>query len=66
MSNREYLLATVLCAAPGQLSLVAIGAFVSDPTRLNGVVVVTSWIVVLILTVVVFRRLRAARRTRTG
>lgn len=66
VSNREYLLATVLCAAPGQLSLVAIGAFVSDPTRLNGVVVVTSWIVVLILTVVVFRRLRAARRTRTG
>lgn len=62
VANREYLLATVLCAAPGQLSLVAVGAFVSDPTWFNGVVVVASWIGVLILTVIVFRRLRSQRR----
>lgn len=62
VTNREFLLATVLCAAPGQLSLVAVGAFVSEPTWFNGVVVVASWIGVLILTGIVFRRLRALRR----
>lgn len=58
---REFLLATALSALPGQVSLIAIGAFVASPSVPAGAVVVVSWIVVIALTIASFRRWRATR-----
>lgn len=64
VDNRTFLLATAVSSLPGQLSLVAIGAFIGDPSVASGIVVVGSWILVGALTVLAFRRWRgAARRT---
>lgn len=59
--SREFLLATALAALPGQVSLLAVGAFLATPDVLHGGVVVVSWIVVIVLTVLSYRRWRAAR-----
>ncbi len=61
--HRDFLAATILASAPGQLSLVAIGAFIADPGWINGSVVVISWIVVLVLSVLAFRRWRRDTRS---
>lgn len=58
VSSRDFLIATALSALPGQVSLIAIGAFLGSPTVLNGAVVVISWIAVIILTVLSYRRWR--------
>lgn len=63
VKQRDFLVSTLLCSIPGQVSLVAIGAFAADPSWFNGAIVVVAWIVVLTLTVVVFRRMRAERKT---
>lgn len=60
---REYLLATAISALPGQVSLIAIGSFLATPDVLHGAAVVLSWIVVLVLTVLSYRRWRAASVT---
>lgn len=60
IGSRDFLIATVLSALPGQLSLVAIGAFIAEPNLMHGSVVAISWIAVLLLTVLTFRRWRAA------
>ena len=59
--SREFLLATALSALPGQVSLIAIGAFLASPDVVHGAIVVASWVVVLVLTVVSYRRWRATR-----
>lgn len=61
VTQREFLVATTLSALPGQVSLIAIGAFIASPTTLNGIAVGASWLVVLVLTVLSLRRWRAAR-----
>ncbi|HEX7352164.1 TVP38/TMEM64 family protein [Brachybacterium sp.] len=61
ITARDYLVATALSALPGQVSLIAIGAFIADPSLVNGLAVVISWIVVITLTVLAYRRWRAAR-----
>src|SRR5699024_10218836 len=60
-SSREFLIATVVSALPGQVSLIAIGAFIADPSALSGAAVVISWVVVIALTLVAYRRWRATR-----
>src|SRR5699024_6484120 len=61
VSSREFLIATVVSALPGQVSLIAIGAFIADPSALSGAAVVISWVVVIALTLVADRRWRATR-----
>ncbi|MGY5764169.1 TVP38/TMEM64 family protein [Brachybacterium sp. DNPG3] len=61
VSTREFLIATCVASLPGQLSLVAIGAFIVDPGIPQGTAVVLAWILVGVLTVLSFRRWRAAR-----
>ena len=59
--GREFLIATLLSALPGQVSLIAIGAFTADATLWNGIAVVISWIVVLALTVASYRLWRSTK-----
>jgi uncharacterized membrane protein YdjX (TVP38/TMEM64 family) len=58
---REFTLATALSALPGQLSLIAIGAFLAAPGIGAGAAVAVSWLLVIVLTVLSWRRWRATR-----
>lgn len=62
ITQRDFLGASVIAVIPGQISLVALGAFIADPTIIHGAVVVTSWIVVLVMTVWAYKRWKAARQ----
>lgn len=61
VSQRDFLLASFLSVIPGQISLVAIGAFISNPNVLNGTIVVVAWIAVLVLTIWAYRKWKAAK-----
>ena len=61
VDNRTFLIATLVSSLPGQLSLVAVGAFIGDPTVLNGIVVAASWALVIVLTIFTVRRWKASR-----
>jgi len=61
VSQRDYLLASFLSVIPGQISLVAIGSFISSPSVLNGIIVGVAWVAVLVLTVWAYRRWKAAK-----
>ena len=61
IDNRTFVIATVISSLPGQLSLVAIGAFIGDPTIPNGIAVGVAWLLVGGLTIVSFRRWRGTR-----
>lgn len=61
VAQRDFVLASTVAVIPGQVSLVAIGAFISNPGVVNGVVVGSAWIVVIILTIWAYRRWKAAR-----
>ena len=56
VSQRDFLLASALAILPGQVSLVAIGSFISNPSVTNGVVVGSGWAVVLVMTWWAYRR----------
>lgn len=58
VSQRDFLLASALAIIPGQVSLVAIGSFISNPGVANGVVVGIGWAVVLVMTWWAYRRWR--------
>lgn len=62
---RTFATAATLGSAPGQVSLVALGAFATRPGWATGVVVAASWVVVLVLTVWGARRWRRARHGST-
>ena len=59
--SHDFLVATALSSLPGQLSLVAIGAFIADPSVLHGAAVGISWVAVIALTILSFRRWRSPR-----
>lgn len=61
VGQRDFLLASTVAIIPGQVSLVAIGAFISNPNVLNGVIVAAGWIVVVVLTIWAYLRWKAAR-----
>ncbi|MDN6489040.1 MAG: hypothetical protein L0K41_01250, partial [Yaniella sp.] len=58
---RDFLLGSFLAVIPGQFSLVAIGALISNPNLFTGIVVAVSWAIVLLLTVWAYWRWKAAR-----
>lgn len=62
VSQRDYLAASALSVIPGQVSLVALGAFIAEPTVLGGIGVAIAWLVVLVITVWAYRQWRAADR----
>lgn len=61
VSQRDYLSASLVSVIPGQISLVAIGNFISVPNVLNGIIVGVAWVIVLVLTVWAYRRWKAAK-----
>lgn len=61
IDNRTFLTATVVSSLPGQLSLVAVGAFIGEPNLINAVAVGVSWVLVIILTIITMRRWKSAR-----
>ncbi|WP_449277249.1 TVP38/TMEM64 family protein [Leucobacter sp. GX24907] len=62
ISQRDFLVGSSLSTVPGQVSLVAIGAFIADPAVLPAVIVGAAWAVVLIMTIFAYRRLKRASR----
>lgn len=50
ISQSAFLSATFLASIPGQVSLVALGAFAVHQSLFNGIVLVTAWIMVVVLT----------------
>ncbi|PWH05323.1 hypothetical protein DEO23_14445 [Brachybacterium endophyticum] len=62
ITQREFLIASFVACIPGQLSLVAIGAFLTDPGVLTGIVLAASWAVVIVLTVWGYRAFRGTSR----
>lgn len=60
ITQRDYLAASALSVIPGQVSLVAVGAFVAEPTVLGGIGVAIAWLVVLVITVWSYRQWKAA------
>ncbi|UVI36255.1 TVP38/TMEM64 family protein [Brevibacterium spongiae] len=66
IDNRTFLIATIVSALPGQLSLVAVGAFIGNPTVLNGIAVAISWALVIVLTIFTVRRWKRTRDTEAG
>lgn len=60
IDNRTFLFATAVSSLPGQLSLVAVGAFIGDPGVLTGTVVGISWALVIVLTLITLKRWRSA------
>ena len=63
ISSRDFLIATALSALPGQISLIAVGAFLVEPGIASGAVVAISWTIVIALTLLSYRRWRATRST---
>jgi uncharacterized membrane protein YdjX (TVP38/TMEM64 family) len=61
IDNRTFLTATVVSSLPGQLSLVAIGAFIGAPNLINGIAVGISWALVIVLTIFTVRRWKHTR-----
>lgn len=66
IDNRTFLTATIVSALPGQLSLVAVGAFIGNPTILNGIAVAISWALVIALTIITVRRWKRTREATTA
>lgn len=66
VSQRDYLLASGIAMIPGQVSLVAIGSFIADPSILNATVVVGAWVVVITMTLLTIRSWRRDAKTGTG
>lgn len=66
VTQRDFLLASVISVIPGQVSLVALGAFVTDVSWFHGTVVVVSWVVVVVMTVWAYRQWRSASRRLRG
>lgn len=61
--HTPYVLASLVSCIPGQFSLVAIGAFIADPSIMTGAAVAIGWVAVGILTVMAYRRWRRAQPT---
>ncbi|QGU08354.1 TVP38/TMEM64 family inner membrane protein YdjZ [Corynebacterium occultum] len=62
INHRDYLVASSIAIVPGQVSLIAIGNFISEPNLSNGVIVGVAWAVVLAMTGWGYFTWRDARR----
>ena len=56
--QRDFVVASGFAAIPGQVSLVAIGVFIVNPTLFNGIVLVAAWVVTIAMTIWSYRSLR--------
>ncbi|WP_345476598.1 TVP38/TMEM64 family protein [Nesterenkonia rhizosphaerae] len=63
VNHTPYLLASVISCIPGQFSLVAIGAFIAEPSIFTALAVAAGWAGVGVLTVLAYRRWKRDRRT---
>ncbi|WP_017547472.1 TVP38/TMEM64 family protein [Salinicoccus carnicancri] len=61
INQYTFLSATFIASIPGQISLVALGAFAANQSLFNGVILVSAWIVVLVSTWVSYRYWRNTR-----
>lgn len=66
VGQRDFVVASGLAAIPGQVSLVAIGAFLASPSVARGAVVVAAWAVVLVMTVWSYRSLKGTAKGLPG
>lgn len=64
VSQRDYLVASLVSTIPGQVSLVAVGAFIAEPSVFQGSVVIAAWAVVLVMTAWAFRAWKGTSRHR--
>lgn len=62
VSQRDYVVASCISVVPGQVSLVAVGALVADPTVWRAIVVVVAWVIVVIMTVWAYRGLKGTSK----
>lgn len=58
VGQRDFVVASLIASIPGQASLVAVGAFVSEPDLLSGIMVAAAWAVVIVMTVWAYRAWR--------
>ena len=61
VSQYAFLSATFIASIPGQISLVALGAFAVNQSLFNGIILVTAWITVLAATWISYRYWRNTR-----
>ncbi|GAA1148597.1 TVP38/TMEM64 family protein [Nesterenkonia lutea] len=62
VSQRDFVVASVISTVPGQVSLVALGAFIAEPSVTYGLVVGVAWTVVIAMTVWAYRSWRGTSR----
>ncbi|WP_261623302.1 TVP38/TMEM64 family protein [Nesterenkonia marinintestina] len=62
VGQRDFVVASLIASVPGQASLVAVGAFVSDPDLLSGIIVAAAWTAVIVMTVWAYRAWRGTSR----
>ena len=55
VSQYAFLSATFIASIPGQISLVALGAFAVNQSLFNGIILVAAWITVLVSTWISYR-----------
>ncbi|WP_243729011.1 TVP38/TMEM64 family protein [Nesterenkonia sphaerica] len=56
--HTPYVLASLVSCIPGQFSLVAVGAFIADPSVFTGATVAAGWAAVALLTISAYRNWR--------
>lgn len=61
VSQYTFMSATFIASMPGQVSLVALGAFAVNQSFFNGIILVTAWITVLLSTLISYRYWRNTR-----
>lgn len=61
VNQYAFVAATFVASIPGQISLVALGAFAANQSLFNGIILVGAWVLVLISTWVSYRYWRNAR-----
>ncbi len=64
IGQRDFLVASLVSTVPGQVSLVAVGAFIAEPSVIPGAVVLCAWAVVLVMTVWAYRAWRGTSSRR--
>ena len=64
VSQRDYLIASGVATIPGQVSLVAIGAFIAAPSIAHAAVVIAAWLTVAVMTILALRRWRRSAKSR--
>lgn len=59
ISQSAFLSATLIASIPGQISLVALGAFAVNQSLFNGIILITAWITVVVSTWISYRYWRS-------